>query len=81
MLSYYIVVEMKKRLKELFCGKGRKYSLTFKNILEELKEIQIGYINVKGLKIKQLNKMTKLQKEILKKLRVELKLKNKLNTN
>ena len=83
MLSYYIVVEMKKRLKDLFSEneKGRKYSLTFKNILEQLNEIQIGYINVKGLIIKQLSKMKKLQKDILEKLKVELKLKNKLNTN
>ncbi|MGC8977141.1 MAG: hypothetical protein ACP5OB_05910 [Candidatus Ratteibacteria bacterium] len=43
--------------------------------------IQIGYINVKGLIIKQLSKMKKLQKDILEKLKVELKLKNKLNTN
>lgn len=83
MLSYYIVVEMKKRLKELFFenGKGRQYSLTFKNILEELREIQIGYINVNGLIIKQLSKMNQLQKDILKNLKVELKLRNKLNTN
>jgi len=83
MLSYYIVVEMKKRLKKLFFenGKGRQYSLTFKNILEELREIQIGYINVNGLVIKQLSKMNQLQKDILENLKVELKLKNKLNTN
>jgi len=83
MLSYYLVVEMKKRLKDLFeeNGKGGKYSLTFKNIIEQLRKIQIGYINVKGLIIRQISKMSQLQKDMLKKLKVELKLKNKLNTN
>ncbi|HOM26370.1 MAG TPA: hypothetical protein PKV21_02550, partial [bacterium] len=61
--------------------KGGKYSLTFKNIIEQLRKIQIGYINVKGLIIRQISKMSQLQKDMLKKLKVELKLKNKLNTN
>ncbi len=76
MLSYYIVVEMKKRLKELFNenGKGRNYSLTFENVLSQLNKIQIGYIKIKDIYIQQLGEITPLQKNILQLLNIKLKL-------
>ena len=76
MLSYYIVVEMKKRLKELFNenGKGRNYSLTFENVLSQLNKIQIGYIKIKDIYIQQLGEITPLQKNILQMLNIKLKL-------
>lgn len=76
MLSYYVVIEMKKRLKELFQenGKGKNYSLTFENILSQLNKIQIGYIKIKDVYIQQLGEITPLQKKILQLLDVKLKL-------
>jgi len=75
MLAYYIVVEMKKRLRSLFDenGKGRNYALTFENILSSLNKIKIGYMDINGLKIQQLGKLTERQEKILKLLNIKIK--------
>lgn len=74
MLAYWVVVEMKKRLKNLFDenGGGKNYAYTFGNILSELEEIEVGYIKVKDIEIKQIGKISPLQKKILNFLGVEL---------
>ena len=52
--------------------------LGFKKVLAELEGIQIGIINIKGLKIQALSPATDLQKKILKLLNVEIKLDKKV---
>lgn len=76
MLSYYVVLELKNRLRELFSenGTGNGYKWTLEGILEQLKNIKIGYIKVREFKIRQLKKLTLEQKRILKYLGVELKI-------
>ena len=80
MLSYYVVVEMKKRLKPLFSenGRGRNYSFTFKDILSTLALIQIGHIKILDLSIQQIGKITPEQRRTLELLKVELKLKREV---
>jgi len=71
---------MKKRHHILFeeKGKGKICIYNFKMVLEELESIQIGIINIKGLKIQSLSPLTELQKRILKLLNVEIKLDKKV---
>ena len=69
MLSYYLVVEMKKRLKEFFIeeNKGsRDYSYTFENVLEELRDIKVGYFKIKDLRILKIKPLSPIQEKILK---------------
>lgn len=80
MLSYYIVVEMKRRLSPLFKenGKGRNYELTYNDVLRLLSQIKVGEIEVSDLTIYQIKKLTKKQEKIMKSLKIELKLKNSI---
>lgn len=74
MLAYYIIVEMKNRLRPLFKanGKGKNHKYTFEDIITNLANINIGEIHISDLKIKELSELTDDQKEILKCLRVKL---------
>ncbi|HAW50562.1 TPA: hypothetical protein DCX16_06410, partial [bacterium] len=44
MLAYYVVLELKKRLRELFSenGSGRDYKQTLEETFRKLKEIKLG---------------------------------------
>jgi len=79
MLAYYIVWEMKKRLRKIFKenGKGRNYLYTFKGILDELKNIMVGEYSIKGIKIKKINNLSEREEMLLKELGIELKIKSR----
>ncbi|MGQ9723748.1 MAG: IS1634 family transposase, partial [Candidatus Jordarchaeum sp.] len=75
MLAYYLVCEIKKRLKKFFekNGTGKDYKFTFNNVLDMLEDIQIGIAEIRGIKIKQLKPLNDMQNNILNCLNVKLK--------
>lgn len=67
MLSYYLVIEIKNRLKKLFAkeGKVENYTITFEEMLSLLNQIKVGNMKIKDLSVQQLTPITPLQKKIL----------------
>jgi transposase len=75
MLGYYVALEFKKRMKEIFDenGKGRNYKWTFTSLLQELKKIKLGYMKIKDIRIRQLKELTPTQRKILRSLGIKLR--------
>lgn len=80
MLAYYVVLELKKRLNELFLenSNGRNYKWTLEKIFRELRKIKLGYMEIKSIKIKQLKPLTIEQQKILRYLGVKLQVKKEI---